>query len=286
MNSNRSTTYFYSLIIFIFIAIVSCTERINIDLDSTYTRPVIFGEITTDTTSHKVTLSKTADYFNSNPPVGISMANVRISDGENTYVLTEDVENPGVYYTSPDVFGVPGKTYTLLVDNVDLLGDGQLTSYSASSKLLPVSPIDSIRLVHRLTWQGWVVQAYAKDPPESKDYYKFLISLNDQLQTDSLSNMQITDDTFFNGSYTNGVVVYFFSERRWIINEGDKITAGFCGITKDYYNYLVEAQTASRRSAPLFSGPAANPRTNLTNGAIGYFTAYSISRATTFFKKQ
>jgi hypothetical protein len=264
--------------------ISSCTERIDLELDGTYIRPVIFGQLTTDTTAHRITITTSGDYFKNKPPVGISGANVAIWDGEYAFELTEDPNKPGVYFTEPDVYGIQGKTYTLLVDNVDLLGDGNLSSYEATSELLPVTNIDSIKVEYRSLWEGWVVQAFAKDPPETKDYYKFLISLNDELLTDSLSEYRWTDDTFFNGSYTNGVVIYFFSDRRDILKEGDKITAAFCGITEDYYNYLVEAQTASRPSVPLFSGPPANPRTNISNGAIGFFTAYSISRATSFAK--
>jgi hypothetical protein len=164
------------------------------------------------------------------------------------------------------------------VDNIDLLGNGILTSYEANSEVLPLGEVDSINVVYRQIWQGWEVQGFAKDPEETRDFYQFLIYINGKLQTDSLQNYSVIDDSFFNGSNTNGITIHVFSDRRGEVSTGDTITVGFCGITKDYYNYIQEAKEVSWRSAPLFSGPPANPRTNLTNGAIGYFAAFSIKR--------
>jgi hypothetical protein len=246
---------------------------------------VIYGQITTDTTSHKVTITTTGDYYSNTPPQGISGANVRITDGENEFILFEDSEEEGVYYTNPNVYGVPGKTYTIFVENVDLLGNGNLKNYSASSELMPVASPDSIKVDYRENWEGWAVQAYAQDPPETEDFYMFLVYVNNELDSDSLQNLIITDDALFNGNYTNGVVVYYLDGDD-ALTPGDTLTTAFCGISRDYYKYLIEAQVATRPSVPLFSGPPANPRSNFSNNAIGYFAAYSLSRVSTIIEEQ
>ena len=262
---------------------LSCTERIDIELEGTFTRCIIFGQITTDTTEHKITITRSGDYFSDTPPQGISGALVTISDGDNLFPLTENPDEPGTYFTQPDIYGEPGKTYTLFVENVDLLGNGNLTSYEATSQMNPVAEADSIKVTYRTDWQGWVVQAYAQDPPETEDFYKFLLYKNGELFTDSLRKINYTDDSFFDGNYTHGVVIYYFSDEETFTTD-DTITAAFCGITQDYYKYLIEARVTASPSLPLFSAPPANPRTNLSNGALGYFTAYSISRSTTIIK--
>lgn len=264
----------FSLLVFV----NACTERIDVDLDSGFTRCIIYGEITTDTTQHKVIVTRSGDYFGQMQPEGISGAQVTISDGENEFPLTEDETNPGVYLTGGNVFGVSGRTYTLSVSNVNLLGDGVLKSYQATSELYTVASPDSIDVVYRSEWQGWVVQAWATDPAETKDFYMFHVYVNGVLNSDSLTNIIVTDDQFFNGSQTNGVVIYYLEgEEALVVN--DTISAAFCGITEDFYKYIIEVQTSARPSNPLFSSPPANPRTNLNNNAIGYFTAYS--KATT-----
>jgi hypothetical protein len=284
MNFDLRSKSYLAILLFSFFLQSSCTERMDIELDSTFTRCVIFGSITTDTTSHKITITRTGDFFSNTAPQGISGANVRIWDGVNSFVLSEDPEVPGNYFTEPTVFARLGRTYTLFVDNVDLLVDGNLTNYQAITEIRPVAKPDSIRVIFRTEWQGWIVQAFAKDPPETEDYYKFLVYRNGELHSDSLMNINISDDLLFNGSYTNGIPIYFLrAENGFTI--GDEIMVEFCGITRDYFKYLNEVQTSSRPSVPLFSGPPANPRSNLSNGAIGFFTAYSISKAKTIIKE-
>ncbi|HCX99168.1 MAG TPA: hypothetical protein DG754_03425 [Bacteroidales bacterium] len=279
----RANRYKLLILIFFTLSIVSCTERIDIDLDSTYTRCVIYGEFTTDTTSHWISITRTGDYFKNEPPSPVSGAVVTIGDNENSHSLTEDAENPGNYYTNSDVYGVVGKVYTLFVDGVDLLNDGNLKSYEASSEIMPVASPDSIEVIYK---NFWFVNVYAQDPLETEDFYKFLVYQNGVLHSDSLQKIQVIDDVLFNGNYTNGISIYFVNpDSEDTFNAGDTITVEFCGITKDYFKYLIELQASARPSVPLFGGAPANPRTNLSNGAIGYFAAYSVSRASTVIQE-
>jgi hypothetical protein len=266
--------YCLGSIVIAFTLFQSCTERIDIDLDSTDVRCVIYGELTTDTTAHLVKVTRSADYFTNKPAEPISGAIISITDGTNIFPLTESSTQPGNYFTDSDVYGVPGNTYTLSVDNVNLLGDGNLHSYSATSELKPVTKIDSIDAVFNKFWEAWEIKAWALDPVESEDYYMFKVSINDVLNADSLTNLVVVEDKFFNGSYTNGITVYFIEDRDTIKTD-DRIRVDICGINEDYYKFIVEAQTIVGPQIPMFSGPPANIRTNLSNKAIGYFVAYS-----------
>ena len=58
---NRITTAFIITAIAAFLW--NCSERIELELDSTYTRLVIEGSVTTDTMAHWVRLSTSSDYF-------------------------------------------------------------------------------------------------------------------------------------------------------------------------------------------------------------------------------
>ena len=99
------------LIPIILITIASCTERIDIELDETYTRLVVYGAITTDTAVQYIELSKTTDYYYAEVPPPVTGAQVEISDDQgNTFELTEEL--PGKYATSPDFAAVAGVTYT------------------------------------------------------------------------------------------------------------------------------------------------------------------------------
>jgi hypothetical protein len=51
-----------------------------------------------------------------------------------------------------------------------------------------------------------------------------------------------------------------------------------CSVTTTSPACPSEAQSEIFGNNPLFSGPPANVSTNLENGAVGIFTAYSIER--------
>ena len=260
----------------------SCTEKINIELDNTYTRLVVWGELTTDTTVHTVRLTRTADYFFNQPTLGVSDAQVTINDGENTITLTENAQIKGTYETPPDYFGVPGKIYTLDISGVDVDGDGIPENHSASSKLRSVNPVDSIHLEIIEIMEALVVNVFAWDSPE-KDWYLFKVYLNNVLVSDTLTEWFAQTDDLFNGNYTNGItsqILYsdYENERPEV---GDTVTFEINGITEEFYNFVIGMQQEIMFSAPLFSGPPANVTTNLTNDALGFFAVYSAERAST-----
>jgi len=261
-----------------------CTERIDIEVDSTYTRLVVEGYITTDTMQHTVRLTKTSDYFFNMPAPPVTGAIVEIDDGSSVFTLTETMENPGQYFTSSDFHGIPGKRYNLLISQVDINEDGIMEEYSASSELYQVNSIDSItlELMESTHFSFYQVRVYAWDPP-IKNFYAFKVYKNGVLLTDSLANLIIQDDVYFNGNYTYGIPSQFLDQQREDerIIPGDTVTFELNGITEEYYRFVIETQSEIFYHTPLFSGPPANISTNLSNGAIGFFTAYSIERCST-----
>jgi hypothetical protein len=257
----------------------SCTERIDIDLGTTYTRFVVDGVITSDTMAHYVKLSKSIDYYSETAVPGVSDATVTIDDGFETILLQESDSVPGLYLTPDDYFGVPGRTYKL---NIELQeGINGETSYSASSLLNPVAPVDSIDVVYKEEWEAWELQLYATDPT-SVNFYMFDVYKNDTLLTDTINEVGISDDKYFNGNFTYGAPVYYFVKGNpdEVVHPGDTIILRMAGITEEYYNFVVDVmnETFEFRN-PLFSGPPANISTNISNGGMGFFTAYAVSYA-------
>lgn len=269
------------LYILLFVPLYSCTERIDISLDDSAVRLVVEGSLTTDTMSHKVLISSTSGYFYNQPLQPVSGATVTISDGENILNLTE--VTPGVYQTAPSVHGEEGKTYAL---NIKLNKQiGGFSDYTASSKLYPVAKLDSIKLLFHPDWSSagiWEVKCFGQDPP-STDFYRFLISRNDTMITDTLDEWFVTDDRFFNGHYVNGITVGYLDqsikEQRLIF--GDSMLVEMNNTGEGYANFLWECQSEIIGSYPLFTGPPANIKGNINNGAIGFFATYSASRAIT-----
>ncbi len=275
----------FLLIILISVITFSCTESIDVKLDDTYTRLIVDASISTDTTIHKVILTKTASYFDSSNPLPVTGAIVTIEDGINTFLLTENILKPGVYETLPTVYGEVGKIYKLTIKNVDIDNNGTKEEYTSSTTINHFVKIDSIQTTRSTKRKAYDVNLYALDPP-TNDYYMFEVYKNGILQTDTLREVFFTDDKLFNGNYTNGIAVGYLrdgkgSEKAY---PGDTIAIELRSITKEFNQILWETLDATRPSIPLISGPPANVKGNISNGAIGFFYGYSVTRASCTIK--
>lgn len=262
-----------------------CTERIDIELDPNYERLVVDGEISTDTGSFIVNLTKTADYFYNAPIPKVGGATVQINDGTTTFHLMETTS--GVYATSAGFHGVAGKTYTLSVELEEPIGGEK--DFQADCRLTDVAHLDSIQTEFHPDWgkKGiWEIRVFAQEPGNEVNYYMFRYYRNGKLISDTISKVAISDDTYFNGSYISGLTaIYVDQERYWeTLHPGDTVMMQMSGITKEYYNFIYQVQIAGF-NIPFFMGPPANAVGNISNNAVGFFAAYSSSYATTIVKE-
>ncbi|WP_423129511.1 DUF4249 domain-containing protein [Gaoshiqia sp. Z1-71] len=278
----------YAVIIIITILFFqSCTERVDIDLEQAgESRLVVFGEITSDVKAHAVYLTKSMPYFyNEETPV-VSGAIVHLSDGTTNTQLVEDPANPGVYLTPDSYAGVPGRTYRLSIEQVDINEDGTLESYAAETWMKNVTQVDAVGVTYNSRWDGWEVELYADEPGETEDYYLFKVYKNGVLYTDTISNYWTADDRFFNGNRIDGAMVQYFDEEKdELVEPGDVIMLEVAGITKEYYDFINALQQEINGKVPIFSGPSANVKGNISNGALGFFAVMSVSRGSCVYVK-
>lgn len=281
MNKN----YLYPVLLLF--AAVACTERIDVKLDETYTRLVVDGSITTDSSHSTVTLTKSSDYFYNKPSPKVTGATVTIFDGTTSYPLSETVPGQSGIYSSQDPLpGKTGKEYTLHVALPAAISG--YSSFDASSMLYPVVHIDSVTTTFHADWgkEGiWTINLYAQEPGNEVNYYMFNWFRNGVPMADSIHKKFVTDDQLINGKYLTGIGIFFIDSRyKWeTLKPGDTVTLQVSGITKSYLNFISQVQQAGF-NLPFFTGPPANVQGNIGNGGSGYFTAYSNSYATTIVK--
>ena len=278
---------FFVLIIFQLIS-TSCTERVDIDLEETGDPVlVVFAEITDEPKVQTVYLSRTMPYFENVVTPVVSGADVFLSDGESEIQLIENPQEPGAYQTSGDYTGIPGRTYALRIESVDVDGDGVSETYGAQSIMNRVPRIDQVTISYNSRWDGWEVELYAKEPGETEDFYLFKVYRNGVLYTDSLQNYWVTDDKFFNGNNIDGPIVqYFDEEKNELLTDGDSVTLEMAAITNGYYDFINGVLDEVNTKVPIFSGPSANPKGNISNGALGFFSAQAISRGSVIYKEE
>lgn len=274
MKNNTIHTFF---LVLISVWIFSCTEKIDVELDSTFVRLIVEGNLTTDTMVHQIKLSKTSDYFSNQPAPKVTGAILKISDEEGNEIMLEEKED-GIYETPPNFFGLSNRTYNLTIDLQEEIGG--FTTYTGSSYIPEVAPIDSIGMEFNTSFgdEGfWIVKLYATDPGGIKNYYQFNVYKNGDLMTDTLDKISFVDDLLFDGNFTFGIGVNFFDNSK--ANEqfeiGDTVVLEMGGITKEHYTFMANVTEATSYQNPLFGGPPANPIGNIDNGAFGFFATYS-----------
>ncbi|MDD4190859.1 MAG: DUF4249 family protein [Mangrovibacterium sp.] len=269
--------------------LTACTEEIDLSLKSHGTRMlVVEGQITTDTTAHWIKLSYTSDYYQTGGD-DVENAMVSVSDGTETYLLTEDAGKKGLFKTTSGFYGVPGRTYTLTISGIDSDGDGVDETYTSESTMPGFPVVDSIRVAveHKFYTDVLQISYYAQEPPTPNDAYLYRASVNQVMVTDSLHEWSFTDDGLFNGQRIEDEPVIYLDQEieQYKVNNGDEITLEVSRIPHAYYQFLYDALWEYWGSDP-FGGTPANIRTNISGPrkAWGFFTTYATVRKTKILK--
>jgi len=255
----------------------ACTESFDVELDSTYVRFVVQGSISDERKAHQVSLTKSADYFSNAPAPRVTGATITISDGENTFDLTE--VSDGLYETDT-IAGEVGKTYTLTINS-----EGE--TYTSSCYLNYCAPIDSINFGYYDFSDYYEDDEYEKDttlyillnalePETPGDFYLWNVYKNGILESDTLHEVYFADDVFVNGNYLYDVMVQWVED----VSVGDTVTLEMQAITEEYYNYIIQLMTETVWNMGPLDGPPANPTGNISNGTMGFFLAYSVESIT------
>ena len=262
------------------LVMISCTKRIDIKLDSTYERLVVAGFITPQEGEQYVRLTRTSDYFSNKPAPAVSNAVVTISDDSSTVQFSEDNNNPGYYIAPEDYVGKIGSTYHLDITLSESING--TVNYEAHEQMPKLADnIDSVVVEYNEQFERWMVRLYAWEPP-STDFYMFNGMRNGNMITDTVSRVNISDDRLFNGNYTSGAVVLVLYKDE--LELGDTFTLILSNITEEYANYMIDVQLELQPHDPMFSGPPANVRTNISNNAVGYFAAFPSAYTSTTVK--
>lgn len=264
--------------------LTGCTEKIDVDLDETYDRLVVEGYITNEPGRHQVELSRSTDFFDPGQAGRISGARVILDDGVNPAdTLQEHPEKQGIYQTAEHYLGVPGREYHLKIELPEPIHE--TSTYEASCVMPPERTLDSIRVYYLDSWEAWEVWSYAIDPP-TKDYYMFDLYKNDTLVTDTITEPFVIEDRLFNGQSTNGAAIGYYQEEYpdEIVRIGDTLKARLARITREHYNFMMDVSQQSGYQNPLFSGPPANIRGNISDGGIGFFGAFTVDYASVVYQ--
>lgn len=251
-----------------------CEEYMDFKVDSDSSKKlVVEGMISTDTTAHKVILSRSDDFFIKKPQQMETGAIVSISEGLNNYLLHEI--SPGVYVTDSTVYGEIGKTYTLNIKLTDT------TEYSATETIVALPEIDSITVHDTMNVyiDGFILFYYGYEKPGIGDYYMWSLGLNNELYTDSIIENVFTDDQMADGQYIKDFPLFYIPSSD-ITRDTIDFELTMYSISGVYYDYLTGLLLETVWKGSPWDGPPANAIGNISNEAFGYFKACDVKRKT------
>ena len=235
----------------------SCTKIIDLDLEEHQQKIVIEAHVGTETGDNQVIITRSKSFNDPQPIMPISGALVTITnltDGQ-VYQLTD---YSGVY-NNDILAAIEQNTYKLTVE----LEGKVYTAQSTVPKNVALSSFTQNGSVDDNTF-GFsdlanLVPKYT-DPGDRKNFYQFIIYRNDSLQQDIL----LRDDVVYNGLEVSSEI---FVEAR----KNDTITIDFQSIDEPVYRFLF----GFAKNVTQTSGTPANPVSNISNGALGYFKAHT-----------
>ncbi|HXB45993.1 MAG TPA: DUF4249 domain-containing protein [Puia sp.] len=240
----------------------SCKKVISVNLNSASPQIVIAGEVTNAPGPYQVSVNTTVNFSSDNSFPPVSGAVVILSDnlGLNDS-LTET--SPGIYSSHTFWLGIPGYTYTLRVT-------AQSKSYTAVSTMPQPVQLDSIGF--QLDSRGrnrQVIEAipYYQDPGGIANYYQFTETINNIV----LNKIILFDDRYSDGKY---ISVPLFDDSSHM-KVGDQLTLAMFSIDKNVFQYFSELQQLLEAN-PFNEATPSNPDTNITGGALGYFSAHTV----------
>lgn len=261
------------LILILLASFFACEEVVTIDLEQTDVKLTIDGLLTDQLKTHEVKLTTSIDFYDTDiPPVSVATVEV-VDEFGTTYNYTH---NPlavdsleGVFYSEIPYQGQTGRAYTLNVTY-----DG--TTYSATDTLKRVTSIDSLAIqldqqaVNDDENDGMIYQVvlFAEEPDETDDFYFFKF-YRDSVREDSDQIYAFDDRTL--GSSLDGLPSPI------LFREGELAGVEIYSLTREQYVFYVDLANILNGDGGLFAPPPANPRTNLSNGALGIWQVSGVS---------
>lgn len=258
--------------------LTACEKTVDLSLSEAESKIVIEGQITDFPGYQFVKVSRMTGFYSTGKTPRVTNATVLVEDdlgNDYTFVHNPNGHTDSVGYYVPEVpfLGEVGRTYKLTV-----VADGQ--TYEAQDHLYRVTQIE--RLEPRLDedeendpedpGRFYEVLYFVNEPQETRDYYLFKCYRNDSLEYATETDVYFADDELVGENIDGAPMPIYFAAN-------DKARAEVYSLSREAFIYYRDLQKVLNNDGGLFTAPPADPRTNLSNGALGFFQASAITTA-------
>lgn len=259
------------LIIILIMTIMGCEESFDWENNSTLDILVVDGMITNERKAHEVILTRPIINL-TDQPQPVSGANMVISDGTNTFPMTEQPPGSGRYFTAPDVRGFFGRPYFLFIEIGTI-------SYGAGDLLTAATPLEDLEVFQNFEGQYELIFRESPDPAMIK-YFLDWSALPECTSPDPEEcRAKIIDYTLS----SIDVNEFFKPEKeRVAFPAGTRVIRQKFSLSEPHQRYIRSMLSETEWQGGPFDVIPGNVETNLTVGATGFFAASTVISDTTF----
>ena len=254
------------LIIISLFLVISCEREIDLNLEDQSGNIVIEANVTDQAGPYSVRITKSVSFTQSNTYPGIENAQVTLSDNLGQTENLQHIGN-GIYQAS-SFQGQSGRTYTLKVQT-----DGK--EYTSQSKMPEAVEFQGLEqdsfMVAGET--SYTLLPIFVDPPALGNRYLFTYSVNDNPK----KYFSEFSDNVNNGAPNQRPLILPNDDEDGDVKVkvGDKITVKMQCIDDAVYTFYSALLQLSGGGGGGVT--PTNPPSNISNGALGYFSAHTVS---------
>lgn len=255
------------IIIVIAFLFTSCTKEIDLKLDDKSGELVIEGNVTNQNGPHTVRITRTVAFTKQNEYPSVTNAFVTISD--NTGLIDTLVYTTNGEYKTSRLVSIPGRTYflTVRVNNITYTANSTMPNPVAFNDLTK----DSFSFGGNTSYRLLPVFT---DPIEIGNRYFFITTVAGKRE----KILDVFSDNINNGIPNQRTIFLGFnnSSTEVTIDKGDTVNVEMQCISNDIYTYY-HALLELSGGGPSGGTAPANPTSNISNGALGYFSAHAVA---------
>lgn len=257
------------------LSLAGCEETIELELDQTEPKVVIDAQVSDLADRNYVKISRSVDFYNTGKTPRVTNATVMVEDNAgNLYPFVhyqgQSEDSVGMYFPETPFAGVIGRVYKLTVEV-----DGE--TFSAQDTLYRIVPFE--KLEYRVdederedpedAGRFYEVLLFVKEPQETEDYYLFKFYRNGVLEYATETDIYFSDDKLLAENIDGIPAPIYYAN-------ADVARVEAYSLTRDAFIYYRDLQKLLTSDGGLFGTPPANPRSNLSGGAIGFFQVSAI----------
>ncbi|NBC84362.1 MAG: DUF4249 family protein [Bacteroidetes bacterium] len=252
------------------ILLLSCEEQIEWKISNYEEKLVVEGLITNERKAHPVKLSKTVAGLNKTPEK-VTQASVKLSFNENVLTLIQNPANSGIYLTDSNFVGVVGPDYEL---EIILEKD----TFTAQTQMVPVSNLSPVQFSEINDGNYYQLEYEPESSPSfTEHFYKWQDIQNDSAPFNARQTYYSLNTIDFNRELAPETEKIYFPSGTIIIRKKYSLTT-------DHATYLRSVLLETEWKGGLFDAPAGLAKTNISGGAVGYFSAHAVTTDTTFIE--